>query len=320
MGEQVTTPMNESSSLSQHLVLPGHLGNLTLEQEQALTIFKENLIKANLYTPGGEGQEASHDDPTLLRFLRARGFNPTAAQKQFADSESWRKKHNVPKVYHELTPEDMEHAQRFYPRWTGRRDKLGIPLFVYRLASLEAIQHELDAVPAQSRYHRIVALYEWLIMFTFPLCSHVPRSIAPTPISSTTTIIDLESVSFASLWRLRSHLQEASKLSTANYPETLHAIAVVNSPSFFPTIWNWIKGWFDEGTRKKIHVLGRDPGSTLLELVHAHDLPVTYGGELEWTFESPPHLDEDIKKVVPELPKGPAIFSDGTISKPPPPS
>ncbi|KAJ3516962.1 hypothetical protein NLJ89_g796 [Agrocybe chaxingu] len=308
MGEQVTTQPNESSSLSQHLALPGHLGNLTLEQEQALTAFKENLIKANLYVPVGEGQEASHDDPTLLRFLRARGFNPAAAQKQFADSEGWRKKHNVPKVYHELTPDDMEHAQRFYPRWTGRRDKLGIPLFVYRLASLEAIQHELDAISAQSRYHRIVVLYEWLIQFTFPLCSHIPRSVAPTPISSTTTIIDLENVSFGSLWRLRSHLQEASKLSTANYPETLHAIAIVNSPSFFPTIWNWIKA------------SPRPSCSTLRELVHAHDLPVTYGGELEWTFENPPHLDEDIKKVVPELPKGPAVFSEGTVTKPPPPS
>jgi len=77
--------------------------------------------------------------------------------------------------------------------------------------------------------------------FTFPLCSHLPHATSPTPISSTTTIIDLEHVSFSSMWRLRHHLQEASRLSTANYPETLHSIAIVNSPSFFPTIWNWIK-------------------------------------------------------------------------------
>lgn len=77
--------------------------------------------------------------------------------------------------------------------------------------------------------------------FIFPLCSHLPHSTTPTPISSTLTIIDLESVAFGSMWRLRSHLQEASKLSTANYPETLHTIVIVNSPSFFPTIWNWIK-------------------------------------------------------------------------------
>ena len=46
--------------------MAGHLSNLTAQQEQALSTFKENLIKANLYTPRSEDHEASHDDPTLL--------------------------------------------------------------------------------------------------------------------------------------------------------------------------------------------------------------------------------------------------------------
>ena len=48
-------------------------------------------------------------------------------------------------------------------------------------------------------------------------------------------------MSLGALWSFRSHLQDSSRLATANYPETLHAIAVVNSPSFFPTVWGWIK-------------------------------------------------------------------------------
>jgi len=55
------------------------------------------------------------------------------------------------------------------------------------------------------------------------------------------SIIDLQRASFRQMWTLRSHFQEASTLATANYPETLGLIAVVNSPSFFPTIWDWIK-------------------------------------------------------------------------------
>ena len=77
--------------------------------------------------------------------------------------------------------------------------------------------------------------------FTFPLCSHLPHATSPTPISSTTSIIDLGDASLSSLWQLRNHLQEASTLSTANYPETLHNVAIVNSPSFFPVVWRWIK-------------------------------------------------------------------------------
>lgn len=86
-----------------------------------------------------------------------------------------------------------------------------------------------------------VALYEYMTRFTFPLCSHLPHATSPTPVSSTTSIIDLDDVSLSSLWQLRHHLQEASSLSTANYPETLHHVAIVNSPSFFPVIWRWIK-------------------------------------------------------------------------------
>ena len=33
------------------------------------------------------------------------------------------------------------------------------------------------------------------------------------------------------------------------------------------------QAWFDEGTRLKVHVLGRDPGPTLRELIDADNLP-----------------------------------------------
>ncbi|CAA7265448.1 unnamed protein product [Cyclocybe aegerita] len=318
MGEHAARPTAiENPNIKQSLLLAGHLGNLTIEQEKALETFKENLAKAGLYTPAREKEKASHDDPTLLRFLRARSFNPTAAQKQFSECENWRKTHQICKLYYKMSDEDVEHAQRFYPRWTGRRDKLGIPLFVYRLASLDSLQHELYALPAQQRSYRLATLYEHMTRFTMPLCSHIPRSIEPVPVSSITTILDLENISFGSMWRLRHHLQEASKLLLANYPETLHSVVIVNSPSFFPTIWNWIKGWFDEGTRQKIHILGKDSKATLLELVQTDDLPVTYGGGLSWEFEDAPDIDEEIKRVLPEIPKGPLVFVDGMASKPP---
>ena len=80
--------------------------------------------------------------------------------------------------------------------------------------------------------------------FVFPLCTELPRSDAPTPVSCVTTIIDLQDVSLGAMWTLRNHLQQASTLATANYPETLSNIAVVGAPYFFPTIWGWIKVCF----------------------------------------------------------------------------
>jgi hypothetical protein len=183
--------------------------------------------------------------------------------------------------------------------------------------------------------HR-VALWEFLGRFTHQLCSHLPHSTSPTPICSTVTIVDLENVSFKSLWSLRGHLQEASALATSNYPETLHTTAVVNAPSFFPTVWGWIKvehdsswssitrtyrtlfqqNWFDEGTRNKVHVLGQNPGPELRKFIDNENIPKAYGGELDFNFEDEPNLDQDAKDLIEEMPKGPVIFQDGVVVKP----
>ncbi|KIK63120.1 hypothetical protein GYMLUDRAFT_222994 [Collybiopsis luxurians FD-317 M1] len=286
----------------------GHVGHLTPEQSVALSEFKAKLSESNLYTPASDDSPASHDDPTLLRFLRARRFDPTKAKKQFADTHMWRTKHDVDKLFKEFDPVEFEDAKRFYPRWTGRRDKDGRPLYVYRIASVSKVQQELNAVPPERRYQRIIVLYEVMTRFVLPLCSKLPHSTT-TPISSVTTIIDLEDLSFGAMWSLRNHLQEASRLATANYPETLHTIAVVNSPSYFPKIWDWIKAWFDEGTRKKIFVLGKDPGPMLYNIIEKKDLPKVYGGELEWVYEDGPLLDSDTVEEIGEMPKGPVVFT-----------
>ncbi|KAI0078216.1 CRAL/TRIO domain-containing protein [Panus rudis PR-1116 ss-1] len=320
--------MSDTPTTSERIqvdVLAGHLGHLSEDQQKAFAVFKENLFKAGLYTPVDElsSRAPSHDEPTLLRFLRARRFDPAKAQKQFSDAEAWRSKHSVNHLYATFPIDEFESAKRFYPRWTGRRDKNGLPVYVYRLASLQGpLQKELNTIPPERRYQRIVALYEFMTRFVLNLCTALPHRSAPTPISSVTTIIDLEQVSFTSMWNLRNHLQEASTLATANYPETLNTIAVVNSPSFFPTIWNWIKagGWFDEGTRRKIHILGKDPGPTLRTLIEPSDLPKSYGGELDWKFEDEPALDDAAREMIGEMPKGPVVFEDGKVVRPQPPS
>ncbi|PSS37087.1 hypothetical protein PHLCEN_2v1126 [Hermanssonia centrifuga] len=171
--------------------------------------------------------------------------------------------------------------------------------------------------PSHDEPTLLVALYEVMCRFVLPLCTYLPHRTAPTPISSVTTIIDLEQVTITSLWNWRRHLQEASTLATANYPETLSTIVVVNSPSFFPTAWSWIKPWFDEGTRNKVYVLGKDPGPTLRTLIDSRDLPKPYGGELDWKYEDEPFLDDAATEAIGSMPKGPAVFIDGKVEQAP---
>jgi hypothetical protein len=102
----------------------GHLGNLTKTQEQALTTFKERLAQDNLYSPPSDTYLASHDDATLLRFLRARKFDIAKAHKQLAGAAAWREKHDVDRLFANFDTDEMEKARSFYPMWTGRRDKV----------------------------------------------------------------------------------------------------------------------------------------------------------------------------------------------------
>ncbi|KAI5122436.1 hypothetical protein M0805_008749 [Coniferiporia weirii] len=308
------------SSKALHRSFAGHLGRLSQEQEATLTTFKLNLEKAGFYSPATETTGASHDDATVLRFLRARKFDLAKAQKQFADRIAWEKKHDVNNLFANFPTEEFENSRRYYPRWTGRRDRQGLPIYVYRLSALlDDIQEEIHTVPPQRRYERIVVLYEAMTRFVSPLCTYLPHEISPTPIASVTTIVDLAGMSLRQMWPLRGHLQEASELANANYPETLGTIVIVNAPSFFSTIWGWIKGWFDEYTREKIHILGSvngGNGNGLTALIAPEDLPKEYGGTLEWVFFDPPALDDATRAVIGEMPHGPWIFQNGNVLRP----
>jgi hypothetical protein len=68
---------------------PGHMGNLTPDQERGLEQFRKELTK------GGHIVPERHDDRTLLRFLRARKFDIIKAKEMFIASEKWRKEFEV---------------------------------------------------------------------------------------------------------------------------------------------------------------------------------------------------------------------------------
>ncbi|TYJ51761.1 hypothetical protein B9479_007653 [Cryptococcus floricola] len=53
---------------------------------------------------------------------------------------------------------------------------------------------------------------------------------------------------------------------------------IINAPYLFSTIWSLIKPWLDEATVRKIHILGRNYKSELLEYIPKENLPVALGG------------------------------------------
>lgn len=142
----------------------------------------------------------------------------------------------------------------------------------------------------------LFALYENLTRFAQPLCTELPdRHHAHVPITLSTNIVDVTGVSLRQFWNLKSHMQAASTLATAHYPETLDRIFIIGAPYFFSTVWGWIKRWFDPITVSKIFILSAaEVKPTLESFIDPKNIPKQYGGELDFKWGDEPTLDPTI--------------------------
>ncbi|KAH6637705.1 CRAL-TRIO domain-containing protein [Boeremia exigua] len=287
----------------------GHLAHLTENQQAQLEAFEKLAQEKGYFTPGTDTTDASHDDETMLRFLRARRFVASEAFKQFKDTEDWRKDQNIHDLFETIEVEEYEQTRQLYPQWLGRRDKRGIPLYLFEVAPLNSknisayekalAKAKTTSPKVATKNLRLFALYESLTRFVTPFCSMVTRPHPETPISQSNNIVDISNVGLKQFWNLKSHMQDASVLATAHYPETLDRIFIVGAPGFFPTVWGWVKRWFDPITVSKIFILSpANVYATLSEYIDHENIPKKYGGGLEFGWTQMPNLDPEIEAAM----------------------
>lgn len=165
---------------------------------------------------------------------------------------------------------------------------------------------------------RLFALYENLTQFNMPFCTQLcDREHPEVPITLSTNIVDISGVGLKQFWNLKQHMQVASQLATAHYPETLDRIFVIGAPAFFSTVWGWIKRWFDPITVSKIFILGSHEVKHVLEqFIEPRNIPKKYGGELDYTFGQlgipDPHWDGIVKweNGYKTFPSGPLLWEE----------
>jgi len=96
--------------------------------------------------------------------------------------------------------------------------------------SVEKSKSNAGSGKVPAKLLRLFALYENLIQFALPLCTGVPdRPFEETPVSQSNNIVDISGVGLKQFWNLKGHMQDASTLATAHYPETLDRIFVSTS-------------------------------------------------------------------------------------------
>ncbi|KAF2444087.1 CRAL/TRIO domain-containing protein [Karstenula rhodostoma CBS 690.94] len=309
----------------------GHFAHLSDNQHAQLVEFKRICQEQGYYTPASAdgATPASDDDETLLRFLRARRFVPSEAFKQFKDTEDWRREHGINDLFLNIEVDEFEATRRLYPQWLGRRDKRGIPVYLFEVAPLNSknissYEKELKNAKTTSpkvatKNLRLFALYESLTRFVLPLCSNIERNHPETPISQSNNIVDISGVGLKQFWNLKGHMQDASTLATAHYPETLDRIFIIGAPAFFPTVWGWVKRWFDPITVSKIFILS--PANvlpTLTQYIDIDNIPKQYGGNLDFEWGQMPNLEPEIDAAFkwenPNVQKGKNTLPIGPIA------
>ena len=115
-------------------------------------VAKNGLLAAN----GSELEET-----VLLRFLRARKFEPRAGYEQLLVTETWRKEKGVAEIYDGSSIEEFVRTTKVHPAWTGRYDRTGKPVYLYKISVLtKEVIEDYDKVGEEKLQTRMIALYE----------------------------------------------------------------------------------------------------------------------------------------------------------------
>lgn len=58
---------------------------------------------------------------------------------------------------------------------------------------------------------------------------------------------------------------------------------LIGAPSYFSTIWGWVKNWVDPGTVEKLKVLSHaEVLPTLKEYIDVENIPTRFGGQFKY--------------------------------------
>ncbi|PHH76223.1 hypothetical protein CDD80_1709 [Ophiocordyceps camponoti-rufipedis] len=311
----------------------GHVGHLTAEQAEALDSFKALLEERDMWQ---RGPPASHDDGTLLRFLRARQWVPDKAVEQFASSLSWLTTADVNKLRSTMEVSQWQQSRASVPVWTGRRDKRGQPIYyvdcgaVDEKAWTEKGQTKAVRAFAASKANSEVTasmltsvLHLEMMEHVFnPMCSRTTDRLHPeVPVTMATYVADIGQLSLRRFWTVKNHVFSLLTSISVLFPETASHIFILNAPSYVGVMWNWVRSWLDPVTASKVVILKAHEVKPALEAyIHPSNIPVRYGGTLDCDFSDGPVLDDSLRAVVEwepsfeGLPPGPlTVEADGDL-------
>ena len=112
------------------------------------------------------------DDYDFLRFCRARKFVLADVQLMFTNHIAWREKEQIDGLHLDWDFPERPQVEEIYPRGYHGLDKLGRPLYIERIGTLDI--PKLWTVTTEERMLReFAASFESLFYWLYPSCSEV---------------------------------------------------------------------------------------------------------------------------------------------------
>lgn len=242
-------------------------------------------------------------DEIITQFLQANNWNENNAKAQLLDTFKWRKEMKIDEIpvatkYNNLpiivacrgyehvndgnfktSPELSESTIRIL-NYTGgdcfhKFDKEGHPVMIDRTGYHNA-KYLGGHVNSQDIVNYHISANEFLNRVIMPEGSkRAGRRIHSETIIFDCTNMGLHQFHMNAFYLLKS----VADIVQRYYPETLHRLFIVNSPAAFVAMFKVIKAWLNPRTLEKIHVLGSDYQSVLLEHIDSDSLPEFLGGQ-----------------------------------------
>ncbi|KAK7262064.1 hypothetical protein RJT34_29624 [Clitoria ternatea] len=202
---------------------------------------------------------------TLMRFLKARDWDPSKAHKMLLDCLNWRLQNEIDNILSKpIVPADLYRAVRDSQLiGLSGYSREGLPVF--------AIGVGLSTFDKASVHYYVqshIQINEYRDRVILPSVSKKHGR----PIITCIKVLDMTGLKLSALNQIKL-LTIIASIDDLNYPEKTNTYYVVNAPYIFSACWKVVKPLLQERTRRKLQVLpgcGRDE---LLSIMDYSSLP-----------------------------------------------
>lgn len=226
-----------------------------------------------------------YDDNSLLRFCRAREFNFDQICVMLSAHFEWETK-NVEIDLWNKPFEDLRECLELYPHGYHGVSIEGDPVYIQRIGKAD-LSRLLKLHPIEYLLDSTAQDYERTLALRLPCCSIA----SGRTVDQIVVILDLKGMGmFSFSATVREVMKKMSDVGSNHYPEMLKKMIIVNTPTTFSVIYQFIKLLLNERTLSKLLVLNsmKDAKEVakLHEFVAPGQLPTFLGGTWDYASET----------------------------------